>query len=883
VQQGDSTHRYVGEQAIDLIKTNDTDKGTIADSKFQGGAIEVFGGPWNIAGNTVYGSMAKTYSPGAFALHSPHDVRLLGNQVTQADGEGRAFRLVNLAVSGFNNDIQGNFFGGGAGQTGDELGYSAGTGQFYGINDPEVILAESTYGVLFEGRPAAISPDGRLLFLSNLRATAFPGFTGPGMVVSILAGVGSSGAPVMNAAGEWFRVAQQVSLTSSNTIELLMQDPLPAMPAGGYYVVEVTGGFVNNAFISNTLDMTGRSCTGIVLNGEDYGSRIAGNKFVGGTIYNNVYTGTAINLGAPIASAPAGNGAFPLPAAWTALPNLGTIIEGNTIVDSLGGIVIGVQHAVNYWEARVLTASETGRVYLTAAVTGNAFVYDASFLSAWAASARACGNNPAQNVAPPTVTVGSGFSAEAPGPYGSPRFPWAVGNSITVNASDTPIFVDPIENVVTIQGNATEVIGANGAINTASGWSGQIYCGVVNGSVVSPALPSQTFNNQPYFSFNLGNLDIMAAPAGTNGIQAIMSGQDATDLVGPANGPPAPDGIQDLHLILTGLDPAATITSIEVLGTGPGEDWRYPAAGSTPQMVLQQAAGSSSADLFLASAASHLADRFTIELTTDRAGPIAIPVVGVRFDPRLPVLPAVAPVTSLPPPPGAPLPSPPLAAAPPPPANLIAGLAARNEIALSWSASAGALNYVVERSSYGSAWYVVGAAVPVTSFLDAGLDFSTTYFYRVRAVDNAGSSLASSSVSAQTQSQPDVLSAGSLALTITRGRSFSGAVATLTDANAATGAARFIATINWGDGKTSLGSISGGGGTFVISGSHKYKKVGVFAVRVTVTTSVPGQASASATGTARVAAPARHRPLARVRINHHPLKQSLLTAKQRTR
>ena len=43
----------------------------------------------------------------------------------------------------------------------------------------------------------------------------------------------------MARAGQWFRVAQQVSL-AGKTIELLMQDPLPPMPPGGYYVVEVT-------------------------------------------------------------------------------------------------------------------------------------------------------------------------------------------------------------------------------------------------------------------------------------------------------------------------------------------------------------------------------------------------------------------------------------------------------------------------------------------------------------------------------------------------------------------------------------------------------------------------------------------------------------------
>ena len=95
-----------------------------------------------------------------------------------------------------------------------------------------------------------MSADGRLLVLPDLRAWASPGSTGPGLVVSILAGVSRTEriARIRASHGEWFRVAQQVSLSSNNTIELLMEDPLPALPAGGYYVVEVTGGFVNNTF-----------------------------------------------------------------------------------------------------------------------------------------------------------------------------------------------------------------------------------------------------------------------------------------------------------------------------------------------------------------------------------------------------------------------------------------------------------------------------------------------------------------------------------------------------------------------------------------------------------------------------------------------------------
>ena len=160
----------------------------------------------------------------------------------------------------------------------------------------------------------------------GLRVPAYPGATGPGMVVSILAGVNADGTSDMTLAGQWFPVAQQVSL-SGNTIELLMENPLPAPPPGGYYVVEVTGGFVNNTIQGNTLDLTGKSSTGIKLDGEDYGTRIIGNHIIGGTIYNDGYTGTAIQLGAAIDSAGSGSGAFPVPWGWTALPNLGAVIE----------------------------------------------------------------------------------------------------------------------------------------------------------------------------------------------------------------------------------------------------------------------------------------------------------------------------------------------------------------------------------------------------------------------------------------------------------------------------------------------------------------------------------------------------------------------------
>ena len=142
--------------------------------------------------------------------------------------------------------------------------------------------------------------------------------------------------------------------------------------------------------------------------------------------------------------------------------------------------MIGVQHSVNYWTSQVESSSETGRVFVTASVADNTFEFDSSFLNSWAISYAADRNNPTESSVPPTVTIGSGFSAEAPGPYGSPRFPWTVGNAITVNGSNQPIFVDPIENVVAIEGNSTETIAADGTVTQLAGATGQVYAGTVN-------------------------------------------------------------------------------------------------------------------------------------------------------------------------------------------------------------------------------------------------------------------------------------------------------------------------------------------------------------------------------------------------------------------
>ena len=112
-----------------------------------------------------------------------------------------------------------------------------------------------------------------------------------------------------------------------------------------------------------------------------------------------------------------------------------------------------------------------------------------------------------------------------------------------------------------------------------------------------------------------------------------------------------------------------------------------------------------------------------------------------------------------------------------------------------------------------------------------------------------------SAMATATVTEADALAGTPLTFAAQAGTSFMGAVATFTDANTANVAGDFTATINWGDGTTTPGTVSGGGGAFTVSGSHTYAAAGSFSVRVTLTDDAPGTATAAATSTANVSSP----------------------------
>src|SRR5262249_47565224 len=80
-------------------------------------------------------------------------------------------------------------------------------------------------------------------------------------------------------------------------------------------------------------------------------------------------------------------------------------------------------------------------------------------------------------------------------------------------------------------------------------------------------------------------------------------------------------------------------------------------------------------------------------------------------------------------------------------------------------------------------------------------------------------------------------------------------VATFTDVDTVTAASDLTATIDWGDGSSSSGLVSGGSGTFAVSGSHTYATAGQYTLTATLADDAPGTATASATSNVTVFAP----------------------------
>jgi hypothetical protein len=125
-----------------------------------------------------------------------------------------------------------------------------------------------------------------------------------------------------------------------------------------------------------------------------------------------------------------------------------------------------------------------------------------------------------------------------------------------------------------------------------------------------------------------------------------------------------------------------------------------------------------------------------------------------------------------------------------------------------------------------------------------------TFHASVLLSDAGGSSLIAAGPTFVVADAP--LTATGAAPAATEGASFTGVVASFRDADPQGRATDFTATIDWGDGSTTPGTVATGAASgFDVRGSHTYAEEGPYVVRVNITDA--GGSSATAQGLARVA------------------------------
>jgi len=100
----------------------------------------------------------------------------------------------------------------------------------------------------------------------------------------------------------------------------------------------------------------------------------------------------------------------------------------------------------------------------------------------------------------------------------------------------------------------------------------------------------------------------------------------------------------------------------------------------------------------------------------------------------------------------------------------------------------------------------------------------------------------------------DTVPTGGFSFSGAAGSTVGGTVATITDPNTSATAGAYTATINWGDGTSSAGTVSGSNGNFSVTGNHAYAAGGQFPVAVTITSVGTSQGSSTVTDSATITA-----------------------------
>lgn len=308
------------EESPKVLRLVGATNGRVEGNVFKGGMVELFGGPWRYVDNQHVGTPPGTFTHSVLSAHDLHDAAIVKNRAKPVEPCGKTWRWLVLTTRGEDVRVSDNVIEGVGPRDSDKVEHP---------NAPETILTES-YRVFFEGKTAGVSPDGRVVAIPRPQG----GAAGVGAVVSILSGP---------EAGTWRRVALPIGPNS-----YLLDRPVNLK--GG--AISIEPGFVGTAFENNTIDDRGSLvCVPFVLAGNHFGTRIAGNKTLGGVRAFQVVSASTES---------------PVHWGWSHNPMLGLTIEGNTFAEDRDGPILGVEHNPHSRTTR-------GRVYMSATLTNNTF------------------------------------------------------------------------------------------------------------------------------------------------------------------------------------------------------------------------------------------------------------------------------------------------------------------------------------------------------------------------------------------------------------------------------------------------------------------------------------------------------------------------------
>jgi uncharacterized repeat protein (TIGR01451 family) len=162
-----------------------------------------------------------------------------------------------------------------------------------------------------------------------------------------------------------------------------------------------------------------------------------------------------------------------------------------------------------------------------------------------------------------------------------------------------------------------------------------------------------------------------------------------------------------------------------------------------------------------------------------------------------------------------------------------------------------------------------GGGVPLTvagshTYADEG-----TFTATVVLADDAPGTATATATSTVNVAEGDTLTATGtpVTATATEGTTFSStALATFSTTYTGNVPSDFTATINWGDGTSSTGTVSGTSSALTVAGNHVYTAAGTETATVILSDDAPGTATATATATITVASPNTITPVGTVTI-----------------